>query len=72
MGLHIPSRSNRIGVRCKFELMTTDKGAAMNTELATENAKQTDTNRIEKRVVLRAAQDRVWRAMANAQELGEW
>lgn len=44
----------------------------MNTEQTTEHAKQTDTNRIEKRVILRAARDRVWRAIANAKEFGEW
>jgi uncharacterized protein YndB with AHSA1/START domain len=30
------------------------------------------TDRIEKRVVLRAARSRVWRALTNAQEFGTW
>lgn len=32
----------------------------------------TDTDRIEKKVQLKAPQSRVWRAIANAQEFGEW
>jgi uncharacterized protein YndB with AHSA1/START domain len=32
----------------------------------------TDTDRIEKKVVLRAPRSRVWRAIANAEEFGEW
>jgi len=31
-----------------------------------------DTDRIEKRVVLRAPRSRVWRALSNAQEFGTW
>jgi uncharacterized protein YndB with AHSA1/START domain len=31
-----------------------------------------DTNRIEKKVILRAPRSRVWRAIANAEEFGEW
>jgi uncharacterized protein YndB with AHSA1/START domain len=33
---------------------------------------KTDTDRIEKRVVLRAARSRVWRALTDAGEFGEW
>jgi uncharacterized protein YndB with AHSA1/START domain len=32
----------------------------------------TDTDRIEKKVQLNAPQSRVWRAIANSQEFGEW
>jgi uncharacterized protein YndB with AHSA1/START domain len=32
----------------------------------------TDTDRIEKRVVLRAPRSRVWRALTDAQEFGAW
>lgn len=32
----------------------------------------TDTDRIEKRIQLNAPQSRVWRAIANSQEFGEW
>ena len=32
----------------------------------------TTTDRIEKRIVLRAPRARVWRAISNAQEFGEW
>ena len=32
----------------------------------------TDTDRIEKKVVLRAPQARVWRAISDAKEFGEW
>ncbi len=38
--------------------------------LATEN--QTSTDRIEKRVTLRAPQSRVWRALTNIQEFNAW
>jgi uncharacterized protein YndB with AHSA1/START domain len=31
-----------------------------------------DTDRIEKKVILRAPRSRVWRAIANAEEFGEW
>jgi uncharacterized protein YndB with AHSA1/START domain len=31
-----------------------------------------NTDRIEKQIVLRAPRSRVWRAIANAQEFGEW
>jgi uncharacterized protein YndB with AHSA1/START domain len=31
-----------------------------------------DTNRIEKKVILRAPRSRVWRAIASAEEFGEW
>jgi uncharacterized protein YndB with AHSA1/START domain len=31
-----------------------------------------NTNRIEKKIVLRAPQSRVWRALTNAQEFGRW
>ncbi|MBI2220197.1 MAG: SRPBCC family protein [Acidobacteria bacterium] len=33
---------------------------------------ETVTDRIEKRVVLRAARSRVWRALTDAKEFGEW
>ncbi|HEY3940104.1 MAG TPA: SRPBCC family protein [Bryobacteraceae bacterium] len=33
---------------------------------------QTDTDRIEKKIVLRAPRSRVWRAIANADEFGTW
>ena len=32
----------------------------------------TDTDRIEKKIVLRAPRSRVWRAIANAEKFGEW
>jgi uncharacterized protein YndB with AHSA1/START domain len=32
----------------------------------------TSTDRIEKRIVLRAPQERVWRAISNAKEFGAW
>jgi uncharacterized protein YndB with AHSA1/START domain len=32
----------------------------------------TETDRIEKQVVLRAPRSRVWRALSNAKEFGEW
>ena len=32
----------------------------------------TDTDRIEKKVVLRAPRSRVWRAISNAEQFGEW
>jgi len=32
----------------------------------------TDTDRIEKKITLRAPRSRVWRAIANAEEFGEW
>lgn len=32
----------------------------------------TDTDRIEKKVILRAPRSRVWRAIANAEEFGAW
>ena len=33
---------------------------------------RTDTDRIEKKIVLRAPRSRVWRAIANADEFGTW
>ena len=33
---------------------------------------QVDTDRIEKKVILRAPRSRVWRAIANADEFGSW
>ena len=36
------------------------------------NPTMTDTNRIEKKLVLKAPQSRVWRAIASAEEFGEW
>jgi uncharacterized protein YndB with AHSA1/START domain len=38
----------------------------------TATAMETSTDRIEKRVVIRAPRSRVWRAIANAQEFGTW
>jgi uncharacterized protein YndB with AHSA1/START domain len=32
----------------------------------------TDTDRIEKKVTLRAPRSRVWRAITNTEEFGEW
>ena len=32
----------------------------------------TETDRIEKKIVLRANRDRVWRALSNSQEFGSW
>lgn len=42
--------------------------------MTTEAQRQqtTDTDRIEKRIMLRAAQSRVWRAITNAEEFGAW
>jgi uncharacterized protein YndB with AHSA1/START domain len=37
-----------------------------------ENMEMTATDRIEKRVVLRAPRSRVWRAITNADEFGAW
>ena len=36
------------------------------------DAGSTGTDRIEKRVVVRAARSRVWRAIVNAEEFGAW
>jgi uncharacterized protein YndB with AHSA1/START domain len=38
----------------------------------TTDGEKTDTDRIEKRVVLRAARSRVWRAITQAEEFGAW
>ena len=38
----------------------------------TTDGGKTDTDRIEKRVVLRAARSRVWRAITQAEEFGAW
>jgi uncharacterized protein YndB with AHSA1/START domain len=38
----------------------------------TEATTMTDTDRIEKKVRLNAPQSRVWRAISNAREFGEW
>jgi len=37
-----------------------------------ESRDQTSTDRIEKQVTLRAPRSRVWRALTNAKEFGEW
>jgi uncharacterized protein YndB with AHSA1/START domain len=37
-----------------------------------ENIEMTSTDRIEKRVVLRAPRSRVWRALIDAEEFGAW
>ena len=39
---------------------------------AQETRDMTSTDRIEKRVVLRAPRSRVWRAISNAEEFGTW
>src|SRR5258708_7905515 len=39
---------------------------------ATKELHMTDTDRIEKKVVLRASRARVWRALSTAAEFGEW
>lgn len=44
----------------------------METEQATERATKANTDRIEKRVTLRAPRDRVWRAISNAEEFSKW
>jgi uncharacterized protein YndB with AHSA1/START domain len=38
----------------------------------TETTTMTDTDRIEKKIRLNAPQSRVWRAISNAREFGEW
>jgi uncharacterized protein YndB with AHSA1/START domain len=38
----------------------------------TDTTTMTDTDRIEKKVQLNAPQSRVWRAISNAREFGEW
>lgn len=38
----------------------------------TETIQMTDTNRIEKEVVLRASKSRVWRALSDSGEFGTW
>lgn len=38
----------------------------------TDTPTRTDTDRIEKKVRLNAPQSRVWRAISNAKEFGEW
>lgn len=38
----------------------------------TDTPTMTDTDRIEKKVQLNAPQSRVWRAISNAREFGEW
>src|SRR2546423_2762983 len=48
------------------------KGDSMETERTTERAKLETTDRIEKRVVLRAPRSRVWRALTKADEFGKW
>jgi len=44
----------------------------METQLATEQPTMTSTDRIEKKVTLRAPRSRVWRALSNADEFGKW
>jgi uncharacterized protein YndB with AHSA1/START domain len=44
----------------------------METEQATERSTKTSTDRIEKSVTLRAPRSRVWRAISNADEFGQW
>jgi uncharacterized protein YndB with AHSA1/START domain len=40
--------------------------------MGTERNEKTSTDRIEKKIVLRAPRARVWRAIADAQEFGTW
>jgi len=40
--------------------------------MSTNEMLMTDTDRIEKNVVLQAPRSRVWRAISNAKEFGEW
>lgn len=42
------------------------------TDEETTMTQATDTNVIEKEIVLRAPRSRVWRAISNAQEFGQW
>jgi uncharacterized protein YndB with AHSA1/START domain len=42
------------------------------TVVAEETRERPSTDRIEKRVVVRAPRSRVWRAISNAQEFGTW
>jgi uncharacterized protein YndB with AHSA1/START domain len=44
----------------------------METAQATERSTTMSTDRIEKRVTLRAPRSRVWRAISNADEFGQW
>ena len=44
----------------------------MTTITADTTTAMTETDRIEKKVVLRAPRSRVWRAIANSKEFGEW
>ena len=44
----------------------------METEQATERSTKMSTDRIEKTVTLRAPRSRVWRAISNADEFGQW
>jgi len=40
--------------------------------MSTERSEKTSTDRIEKKIVLRAPRARVWRAIADAKEFGTW
>ena len=44
----------------------------MELEQMTQNKEKTSTDRIEKRVVLRAPRSRVWRALTRHDEFGKW
>jgi uncharacterized protein YndB with AHSA1/START domain len=44
----------------------------MEMQQATERPANTSTDRIEKTVTLRAPRTRVWRAISNAEEFGQW
>jgi uncharacterized protein YndB with AHSA1/START domain len=44
----------------------------METELATERPTMTSTDRIEKKVTLKAPRSRVWRAISSADQFGKW
>jgi uncharacterized protein YndB with AHSA1/START domain len=48
------------------------KETTMETEQATERSTKMNTDRIEKTVTLRAPRSRVWRAISNADEFGQW
>src|SRR5207247_5653646 len=52
-----------------FYLLRRNQPMAVNTETPNDTK---STDRIEKRVVLRAPRTRVWRALTNAAEFGTW
>lgn len=44
----------------------------MGTQVSSQSDSKIDTDRIEKRILLRATQARVWRAITQAEEFGAW